>query len=308
MKNLIPAHNLVIVSIKESVSNGTDIYNASRYAWRLNVDRARQADYVLAHQSGEVVGVFEVDEWLNATDDAFKGMGDADDSRWAFKGRVAPSEVLMQYFGKQLPEGFIKRGTPNPVRFIFLDDTEKTMDDPDGLNASSDEVEKKSGRDSEEKNSVSFDMAMIIDEINVELSRIISESADELNSSEQTKVRPGYGPNKFYLDKIDGEYDSSLQSLIHYILWQKRLYHKFLTERQLADVERVIKEDPDCIYRPDLDDESTSDEEFQQDEALEELFDILYWQVITHVGVKLSEFNFFDNSKFEDNGYVESDD
>ena len=128
MQHLIPAHNLLVVSISKSVSEKADIYNAARYAWKLNVDRARQADYVIAHKSGEVIGVFEVDEWLNATDVAFNGMGDADNSRWGFEGRVAPSEVLMQYFGKQLPEGFIKRGASNPVRFIFLDDNEKTID------------------------------------------------------------------------------------------------------------------------------------------------------------------------------------
>ena len=145
--------------------------------------------------------------------------------------------------------------------------------------------------------SESFDMDAVIDEVNVELSRIISESADEFNSSKQTKVRPGYG-----------SYDSSLQSLIHYILWEKKLYHKFLTARQLVDVERVVKEEPDSIYSPDLDDETTSDEEYEQDEALTESLDTLYGEVITHVGSELSEFDFFDNSGFKENGYIESDD
>ena len=130
-----------------------------------------------------------------------------------------------------------------------------------------------------------------IDEVKVELSRIISESADEFNNS-QIKVRLGYGPDKFYLDRIDGSYDSSLQSLIHYILWEKKLYHKFLTARQLVDVERVVNEEPDYIYSPDLDDESTSDEEYQQDEALGDSLDTLYWGVITHVGRELGEFDF----------------
>tara|TARA_B100000768_G_C11222329_1_gene351131 strand:- start:578 stop:1060 length:483 start_codon:yes stop_codon:yes gene_type:complete len=145
---------------------------------------------------------------------------------------------------------------------------------------------------------------VVIDKVNVELSRIISNSADEFNSSKQTKVRPGYGPDKFYLDKIDGSYDSSLQSLIHYILWEKKLYHKVLTERQLADVKRVVREEPDYIYRPDLNDESTSEEEFQQDEALDDALDTLYGRVITHVGKKLSQFDFFDNSQFKDNGFA----
>ena len=74
------------------------------------------------------------------------------------------------------------------------------------------------------------------------------------------------------------------------------------------DVERVIKEEPGSIYKPDLDDESTSEEEFEQDEALDESLDTLYGRVITHVGGELSKFDFFDNSKFKANGYVESDD
>jgi len=70
----------------------------------------------------------------------------------------------------------------------------------------------------------------------------------------------------------------------------------------------VVKEEPDSIYSPDLDDETTSDEEYEQDEALGESLDTLYWGVITHVGRELSEFDFFDNSGFKENGYIESDD
>ena len=135
MEHIAPAHNLLVVSINKSVSEGADIYNAARYAWRLNVERARQADYVLAHQSGKVVGVFEVDEWLNATDKKFEDMDDfiADDKKWAFIGKAATSEVLMQYFGRLLPEGFIKCGASNPVRFIFLEDADNNKDDSGGL-------------------------------------------------------------------------------------------------------------------------------------------------------------------------------
>lgn len=168
-------------------------------------------------------------------------------------------------------------------------------------------IDKEFGAEDESSTpSESFDMDVVIDEVNVELSRIISEFADEFNSSQQMKVRPGYGPDKFYLDRIDGSYDSSLQSLIHYILWEKKLYHKFLTTRQLVDVERVVNEEPDYIYSPDLDDESTSDEEYEQDVALADSLDNLYWRVITHVGGELSRFDFFDHSTFKNNGYVES--
>ena len=121
MDHLEPQHNLLVLSINKSVSDGAEIYNATRYAWKLNVEKARKADFVLAHQSGRVVGVFEVDEWLPADDPELAGLGDADSSRWGFVGKVAPSEVLMKYFNKQLPEGFLKRGAAIPVRFLSID-------------------------------------------------------------------------------------------------------------------------------------------------------------------------------------------
>lgn len=122
MDYLVPEHNLLILSVNKSVTSGAEIYNAARYAWKIDVNRALQTEYVLAHQSGRVVGVFEVEEWLPANDKEFESFESADPSRWGFIGRVAQSEILMKYFNKQLPEGFLKRGAANPVRFIFMDD------------------------------------------------------------------------------------------------------------------------------------------------------------------------------------------
>ena len=149
MEHLVPEHNLLILSINKSVTDGAEIYNAARYAWKLNVDKAQQADYVLAHQSGRVVGVFEVDNWLPADDSEFNGLGDADPSRWGFVGRVAPSEILMKYFNKQLPDGFIKRGAANPVRFIFLgemDEADSEAEAPAGPSGGVVSVRGSSGR------------------------------------------------------------------------------------------------------------------------------------------------------------------
>ena len=64
---------------------------------------------------------------------------------------------------------------------------------------------------------------------------------------------------------------------------------------------------PEAIYRPDLDDDSTSDKEYEEDQSLDENLDDIYHQVITHVGEKLSEFEFFDNSEFVDLGYAEEE-
>lgn len=118
-KVISPEHKLLVLSINRSVTDGKAIYEAARYSWKLNIERAREVEFVLAHQKGQVVGVFEVDEWLPAEDQSFADRFNSQDAgRWAFVGHVADSEVLLQYFNKSLPDGFVKRGASNPVRFL----------------------------------------------------------------------------------------------------------------------------------------------------------------------------------------------
>ncbi len=119
MDEIIPEHNLLVVSVKKSITDGNAVYDAARFAWKLNVDRARKMEFILAHNRGHIIGVFKADEWLPATDDEFADLNqDADPDRWGFVGVVAPSEILLKYFNKKLPEDFIKRGAANPIRFI----------------------------------------------------------------------------------------------------------------------------------------------------------------------------------------------
>jgi len=116
--NIIPKHKLLVISINKSISEGSEIYDAVRWAWKLNPERAKECEFVLAHQSGKIVGVFKADEWLPATDPIFSNLGQGDEGRWGFIGQVAPSEILMEYFNKELPKGFTKKGASNPVRFL----------------------------------------------------------------------------------------------------------------------------------------------------------------------------------------------
>ena len=119
LDRLVPRHHLLVLSVNSSISERSDIYEAVRFAWKLNPDRAQACDYVLAHKQGRVIGVFKAHEWVSADSTEFNGLFEGDTAgRWGFVGEVAPSEVLLQYFNKHLPEGFIKRGASNPVRFL----------------------------------------------------------------------------------------------------------------------------------------------------------------------------------------------
>ena len=139
MDYLVPQHKLLLISVNKSLKDA-DIYDAVRCAWKLNVDRARGVDYVLAHHAGKVIGVFVATEWLPASDPAFNNLNhQADPTRWGFVGHVAPSEILLLYFGKQIPAELRKRGASNPIR--FLDNTEDVdASNTDGKGPTSDAV------------------------------------------------------------------------------------------------------------------------------------------------------------------------
>ena len=55
--------------------------------------------------------------------------------------------------------------------------------------------------------------------INV-LDKITEENIADFDQDKYYKIRPNYGYDKFYLDSIDGSYDMSLQSLVHYIMYE----------------------------------------------------------------------------------------
>jgi len=120
------------------------------------------------------------------------------------------------------------------------------------------------------------------------------------------KIRPNYGPNKFYLDRVEGSYEYSLQNLIHHILWEDGHYKSFLNARQLEDVKKIVNDEPNAIYGVAGDVDNLSDSEYEEDIVAQESIDLIYFQVIQHVGSLLEEFDFFDTTDFINMGYIEA--
>lgn len=125
------------------------------------------------------------------------------------------------------------------------------------------------------------------------LEKIITTNLTRFKEEGTFKVRPGYGYDKFYLDRVDGSYDMSLQGLIHYILHDDGHYKKFLSKKQLQDVDEVIKESPESIYSPDDDDEAY--EEIQSD-----YLDFIYANSIQFVANQLIQKGFDVEETFSD--------
>ena len=138
-------------------------------------------------------------------------------------------------------------------------------------------------------------------------SQEITGAKEVFLEQESFKFRPNYGPNKFYLDWVQGSYESSLQNLIHHILWEDGHYENFLNSRQLKEAKEAIEEDPDGIYGTGNNDD-LSDAEFEEDEIAQESLDAIYYEVIQHVGSLLEKFEFFNPTDFIDMGYLDNDD
>ena len=110
------------------------------------------------------------------------------------------------------------------------------------------------------------------------------------------KVRPGYAYDKFYLNRVGGSYDMSLEGLIHHIMFEEKLYHLFLNEQQINKVQTLVENSPESIYRPDTDDD---DNQFAND-----IIDVVFSVVSIWMGQILLEYG-GDNiiSLFNEGGY-----
>ncbi len=131
----------------------------------------------------------------------------------------------------------------------------------------------------------------------------------QAKGSGSTQVRYGPENEKFYLDWVEGSYESSLQLLIHKIMYHEGLYKNFLNDRCMADVERVIADYPDSIYGPD---ESgfTEDEEatgYTYSSIQYDYLDEIYNACIYFVGDNLQKAGFDVGSTFADWGIGDDD-
>ena len=139
--------------------------------------------------------------------------------------------------------------------------------------------------------------AEIISFISKKLIEIIYDNLDSLHEGD-FKIRPGYGYDKFYLNRVDGAYDMSLQGLIHYILYEELIYRDILNLDQYAKCRLVIQNHPESIYYPDGDSDDDLD--------LQDLLDGIYFESIIFVGKKLNSLGLDVKHYFRD--YIDDSD
>ena len=118
-KEAVFEHKAVLININRSATEKDSVYEAVRYAWKIDPKKAAKADVVLAVLQGLIVGVFVSDKWLAATPANFPGTSVDRPGRWGFKGHEAPEQIAKSYLRRRIPDSMRKRGAANPVKYAF---------------------------------------------------------------------------------------------------------------------------------------------------------------------------------------------
>ena len=106
-----PDHKLLYIKTgKDAIKAMGSLYKAVRRSWKLKVESAEQADYVIAVVEQVCQGVFKPTRWKPAIDR---------DGRWEFEGQEIFGEVADRYVDKLIPANKRKPGQAYPVQYGF---------------------------------------------------------------------------------------------------------------------------------------------------------------------------------------------
>lgn len=99
---------VIIKTSPNAVSSNGNLYEATRRAWRANLDRAKKVNIVLSVIGGIVREVYEVTEWYQSPESK---------NRIEFHGRPAIDEIANRFRGKMIPEYYRKQGMSSPFLY-----------------------------------------------------------------------------------------------------------------------------------------------------------------------------------------------
>ena len=110
-------HKVLLISVNKGAAEAS-LYEATRYAWKISLSNAKQAEVILATFRGLIVGAFVADGWLAATSANFPGRENVP-GRLGSVGREAPDEFKRLYVDKRVPDEYRKRGAANPIKYTW---------------------------------------------------------------------------------------------------------------------------------------------------------------------------------------------
>jgi uncharacterized protein len=115
-----PQHRLLVIKLSRSLENRS-LKDAVRAAWRISVERAESADFVLGVVNGVCVVVLQAKgkKWIPATKANFAFLDEDKEHRHGFEAVDVSDHVARLYLGKKLPEAFrAKKGAAQPFLYI----------------------------------------------------------------------------------------------------------------------------------------------------------------------------------------------
>jgi uncharacterized protein len=110
-------HKSVLISVNRSAAD-VSLYEATRYAWRVSLPKAKLAEVILPTRQGLIVGAFVASQWLEATAENFPGREPLA-GRFGFVGEEASDAIKDLYVGKRVPDKFRRPGSANPIRYTW---------------------------------------------------------------------------------------------------------------------------------------------------------------------------------------------
>lgn len=110
-------HKALMINVNRTATADT-LYEATRFAWRLSINKAQKAEIVLSVRHGIIIGVFVAESWLPATRENFP-LREPVPGRYGFVGERANKVIEKIYLGKKLPENYRKKGASNPIKYSF---------------------------------------------------------------------------------------------------------------------------------------------------------------------------------------------
>jgi hypothetical protein len=111
-------HKVLMITINRTALE-YEYLIATRAAWKLSINRAKRAEYILAVENGLIVDVFKPAEWRVALLKDFPEIGEDRPDRIGFNGERAENDIYNHYKNKRVPEKYRKKGAANPVRYSF---------------------------------------------------------------------------------------------------------------------------------------------------------------------------------------------
>lgn len=110
-------HRAILINVNRSATE-TSLYEATRYAWKINPAKAERAEMVFSVRQGLIVAAFVADRWLPATEENFPGHEPVP-GRFGFIGKEATGDIRSLYIGKRLPDDYRKQGAANPIKYTY---------------------------------------------------------------------------------------------------------------------------------------------------------------------------------------------